>query len=342
MHLGPEPAPCPLQWSIANRSLWEIFYQPFCADVSRWVSACPNVVRAPDKPVSFYYPDIQQRWRWPVRQWYNMGSPAAKACERDGSCWKFNESVFRRWRRDGHAVSTRIHRLNRRYKCEVAEAWHQFNPNNTGPVLGLQMRGSDKRSARKKVYPCVFTPYVEDFFAKFETGLVYLATESATYTKHLQKVWGDRPWGHRVFYPKIQTRVRVKVGNFQLHDPMQVAHDVLIDIQMLARADYLLHGASAVAEAVIYTNPALHWMSTHLEYDNACTPKAGCFDAPWRWQYNQHEIMQSLHPNRRESTGAADGGSSPAPKHGLRRCDPAALEGDWLPLRLAKPVTGTG
>jgi hypothetical protein len=342
MHLGPEPAPCHLQWSIANRSLWEIFYQPFCADVSRWLSACPNVVRAPDKPVSFYYPDIQQRWRWPARQWYNMGSPAAKACERDGSCWRFNETLFRQWRRDGHAVSTRIHRLNRRYKCEVAEAWHAFNPNNTGPVLGLQMRGSDKRSARKKVYPCVFTPYVEDFFAHFETGLVYLATESATYTKHLQKVWGDRPWGHRVFYPKIQTRVRVKVGNFQLHDPMQVAHDVLIDIQMLASADYLLHGASAVAEAVIYTNPALHWMSTHLEYDNACTPKAGCFDAPWRWQYNQREIMQSLHPNRRENAGAADSGSSPVPKHGLRRCGPTALEGDWLPLRLTKPVMGTG
>ena len=45
----------------------------------------------------------------------------------------------------------------------------------------------------------------------------------------------------------------------------------------LARtADYVLHTASALAEAVIYTKPALHCRSTHLEYEHNAT-----LDAPW-------------------------------------------------------------
>ena len=329
-----------MQWSNANRRLWEVFFQPFCADLPTWMAAGPNVVQAPLKPMSFYYPDIQQRWRWPIRQWYNLGSPELKACERLDSCWNFNETVFRRWRRDGHAVSNRIHRLNKRYKCEVAEAWHKFNPNNTGPVLGLHMRATDKRSNRRKVYPCSFEPYVEDFFNHFETGLVYVATESTNYVHHLRHKWRNRKWRHRVYFPDIGTRVQVKAGNFLLNDPMLVAHDVLLDIQMLARADYLLHGASAVAEAVIYTNPTLHWMSTHLEYTNVCTNATLCLDAPWRWQYNPREVMRALHSKRHGfATGAASSDDSSqrwAPRKELRRCQTAELEGQWLPLR-ARP-----
>ena len=75
------------------------------------------------------------------------------------------------------------------------------------------------------------------------------------------------------------------LGLPQVHDRLAVAHEVHIDIQMLARCNYLLHGASATAEAAIYTNPSLHWNSTDLEYQHACDVAAACHDAPWRWSY---------------------------------------------------------
>ena len=92
----------------------------------------------------------------------------------------------------------------------------------------------------------------------------------------------------RVFLPPIRTRVSGALGNFRgMHDQMEVASDVLLDILMLSRADYLLHGASAVAEAAIYLNPALHWRSTHLEYAHSgCRTRASCHDAPWRWRHS--------------------------------------------------------
>ena len=45
-----------------------------------------------------------------------------------------------------------------------------------------------------------------------------------------------------------------------------VNEEVLVDIYALSRADFLLHTASAVAEAAIYLRPALHNASVHLEY----------------------------------------------------------------------------
>ena len=42
--------------------------------------------------------------------------------------------------------------------------------------------------------------------------------------------------------------------------------EVLIDALLLSRSDWLLHSASGVAEFAIYTNPALHNRSVHLQY----------------------------------------------------------------------------
>ena len=55
-----------------------------------------------------------------------------------------------------------------------------------------------------------------------------------------------------------------------------VMMDVFLDIQLMAKGDYFLHGASSVAEAVIYTNIGLHERSVHLEYRHNHSR-----DAPW-------------------------------------------------------------
>ena len=53
------------QWAsdaMAHSGLWELFFEPYCANVSRWLAACPStVVRLPLKPTSFWYPGVQVR-----------------------------------------------------------------------------------------------------------------------------------------------------------------------------------------------------------------------------------------------------------------------------------------
>ena len=62
----------------------------------------------------------------------------------------------------------------------------------------------------------------------------------------------------------ISTRSADKLGNFAgphastRDQKLRVALDVLVDLSLMARCNYFLHGASAVAEATHYTNPHLH------------------------------------------------------------------------------------
>ena len=71
----------------------------------------------------------------------------------------------------------------------------------------------------------------------------------------------------------ISTRSADKLGNFAgphastRDQKLRVALDVLVDLSLMARCQYFLHGASAVAEAAHYTNPALHRRSVDLEYE---------------------------------------------------------------------------
>ena len=251
------------------------------------MDACNSSLEVFSKPVEFFYPGIYQDFKWPIHQWYNYGSPPYKQCKSEGWCDRYNDTYFRRWRLQAHSIVSKAHRLNARWQRELEGRWREFNPENRTPVLGLHLRGSDKKSNRKRIYPCRFEPFVADFFERFPTtGRVYIATESMTFAQHVSRYW-KRRWGsHRVFVPALKTRTPRRTGNFELYNQLQVAGEVLMDIEMLARADYLLHGASAVAEAAIYLNPRLHFNSTHLEYEAACPQApATCFDAPWRFDY---------------------------------------------------------
>ena len=278
-----------------GNTTWEIFFRPVCANLSRWLAACASSVRlAPSRPMQWYYPGVATHFRWPIHNWYNLGSPAHRACEarrnKTGGCQEYDDSLFRSWRLRGHAAAIRF-KLNAAFAEQVDRRWRTaFSlqaDNGQLVVLGVHMRGSDKKSGRRKVPSCEFDAYVQDFFSAFPTsGRLYVATESAPYAENARKWWVER-WGvTRVLVPQLGTRVGSAAPNFLVHDPLHVAREVHLDIQLLARCDYLLHGASAVAEAAIYLNPRLHWNSTHLEYWNACEANQTCHDAPWRWHYH--------------------------------------------------------
>ena len=225
------------------------------------------------------------RFKWPTRQWYNWGSPEHLRCRLTHICGQFNASVYERWRVSGHAVASRLNVPSARYRSLIEYEWQTFNP--AGRVtLGLHMRGTDKASGRKSVTPAAFQPYVRAFLADFPDGKIFVATESAIFTAEVATKWGEETQ-HSLYVRNISTRSR-RVANFRFYtDKLSVAHDVMLDIHLLSRCDYLLHGASAVAEAAIYQSPnaRLHWNSTDLEYSHRCKSATDCPDAPWRWAY---------------------------------------------------------
>ena len=271
-------------WAEGGGTLWEQFFAPYCPNVSAWAAACPNVQYEPLKPKTFYYPGVQKIYRWSIHQWYDQDSPQWRTCDWLDTCGQFNASAFASWRLRAHAALLPSHHVNEAIAGRLDALRQEFNPNSDGPILGVHMRGSDKRSGRKPVYPESFWPYVRAFGERFSRGRIYIATESTSYAQRLA-AWNES-LGGRVFAQPIQTRVDGRRGNFRVHPQLAVARDVLLDILMLSQADYLLHGASAVAEAAIYLSPSLHWRSTHLEYEHSgCVSTSSCHDAPWAWEH---------------------------------------------------------
>jgi len=63
---------------------------------------------------------------------------------------------------------------------------------------------------------------------------------------------------------------------------------VLLDMLLLARCDYLLHSASGVAEFAIYWSPGgrLHEQSVHLQYSKRR-------QRPWWWRRRKTNSISS-------------------------------------------------
>ena len=278
-------------WAKSSGTLWERFFEPYCANVSAWLAVCaPIVTLAPLANASFWYPLVQQQWRWPVRQWYNKQSIEADACASEGWCHVFNETLYRHWRQQGAAIVRSVHRLTPSFRAICAARWRQINPHGRTPVLAMHMRGTDKAGGRPRSSLEHYHDYAFDFLRLYRSGLVVVATDSTFYAAEVTE-WVNRSFStircarrrcpFEVVVPPISTRVGGSRGNFQVvRDQLQVAQDALIDIQTLARADYLVHGSSAMAEAAIYTNQSLHCASVDVDYLTLRGPPWR--KAPWR------------------------------------------------------------
>ena len=164
-------------------------------------------------------------------------------------------------------------------------------------TLALHMRGTDKSHGRRRIDLIEFIDPVSDFLSTFGQGAaVFLATDTASLANgmishfasmaisgegsiHLSsESKGTNEGDRRLYLRSIKTRSQSDTTpNFLTFDKMMVAEDVLIDIQLMARCDYFIYAASAVAEAVFYTNPFLQNRSANLEYKNKTARK-------WPWK----------------------------------------------------------
>ena len=232
----------------------------------------------------WWYPYVQQRAKWAIRQWYNVDSNEMRACQREGWCWVFNDTLYARWRRDGASVVSAVHRLRPALQQAVDARWRELNPNNRRPVLSVHLRGTDKASGRAKTNIASFDEYLASFIRAYPAGLVVVATDSNEFAARMVRgLWRTRHGDHFAI-ANITTRGKGRKPNFDgRHDKMLVASDVLVDIHILAKGDFMVHTSSAVSEAAIYHNLDLHCNSHNLEYaHNASLDAAWLLDRPPR------------------------------------------------------------
>ncbi|KAJ1446422.1 hypothetical protein M885DRAFT_252379 [Pelagophyceae sp. CCMP2097] len=106
---------------------------------------------------------------------------------------------------------------------------------------------------------------VEAAMEQFRAG----GPETKTFGVHMRgsdKAHSRRMVAADEFAARIESFLRAPLPNFlAFSNKLAVAADVLVDIECLAKMDFFVYAASAVAEAVFYRAPALHGASANLE-----------------------------------------------------------------------------
>jgi len=135
------------------------------------------------------------------------------------------------------------------------------------PSLGMHIRHGDKFPSRDRIELKKFFPYAKAFLEAHPKGTIYLATDSALVYKEIQETWDDV--GARVYVqPAVQGLSSNDIAAFDLGVSKHRTNiEALTDILALSKCKYLLHGWSAMTEAVFFVNPKLMDHAVDLEMD---------------------------------------------------------------------------
>lgn len=201
---------------------------------------------------------------WSVRAWRYRGLPPSIRQKH----LSYNE-WFAPMRERGSYLFERYVRLLP-YLHQLAR---KANPSEK--CLALHIRHSDKANKRRKIRVNAFLPYVEAFLEeqertnKDENYSVFLATDSHNVIRMIEETWPSKIL-HRIRWQQQVVRSNDSTPVFTLSSHHATNIEVLVDIIAMSKCQFLLHGLSAVSEAVHYVNSDLNNknQSVNLEISN--------------------------------------------------------------------------
>ena len=158
-------------------NMWEYYFEPVSS------------VRLDDARLAQRSCQLRSREMWYLHHnssasvfAYAYGIHASKAARFDGEWFDAN-------RRRAHAVIARHVRVLPHISAQVDAFWRRLP---RGPVIGLHVRGTDKKTGGPIVRPAAYVPYVEAFLKLRPAASVFLATDSAPFIDVLRERFGAR------------------------------------------------------------------------------------------------------------------------------------------------------
>ncbi|MBE1300505.1 MAG: hypothetical protein GJ680_11445 [Alteromonadaceae bacterium] len=153
-------------------------------------------------------------------------------------------------RAKGHDVFSRYIRVNSEVQNKVDDFYRLSFQGYQ--VLGIHIRGTDLMYA-PPVSPAEYFPHVEKWLSAQTKPKIFIATDQAQYLDVFQQRYGDIV----IAYDSSRSTNEIAPFNLKEIPPHKKGEDVLIDMLLLSKVDFLLKGASAVGELVLYINPTL-------------------------------------------------------------------------------------
>ena len=119
-------------------------------------------------------------------------------------------------------------------------------------ILGVHIRGTDLHYA-PPVSPAEYFEPIEGYLEAHPGTAIFLATDQLQYLEVMQKRYGRRVLSYDCLRSATSTApFEMKVGS-----PYQKGEDVLIDILLLSKCEFMIRGASNVPEMALYFNPEI-------------------------------------------------------------------------------------
>eukprot|EP00934_Nitzschia_sp_Nitz4_P007880 Nitzschia sp. Nitz4//scaffold55_size114948//82757//84007//NITZ4_003914-RA/size114948-snap-gene-0.190-mRNA-1//-1//CDS//3329554569//7870//frame0 len=248
-------------FNIEGSGIWESYFEP----LSRFSPFQNRICRDDRKPLYEISYDgvavgIHTRADWAVRAWGY------------GDTLKIHRhSKVRDWYRPMRQRGASIVRRYIKPKPWIRQLVDEANPLPSGyRCLAMHVRTTDKARSggRAEVHVNEYLRHVMQFLSETTEGkvFIYLATDSSKTIKSIQELW-----------PKEVVNLIRKQGNVFLSNSSEPTFDltshhrtnteVLVDIYAMAKCSKLLHGRSAVSEAVFYVNPELREASVDIDGD---------------------------------------------------------------------------
>jgi hypothetical protein len=133
--------------------------------------------------------------------------------------------------------------------------------------LGMHIRHGDKYIERKVIKTGKFLRYAKAFVEN-GGGSIYVASDSAKVFEKIEKSWPKNVSSHVVRQPCIGLTNNGTAAFDLGHSAHRTNTEALTDLLALSKCTFLLHGLSALSEAVLYMNPGLIERSINLEDRN--------------------------------------------------------------------------
>lgn len=138
-----------------------------------------------------------------------------------------------------------------RPKAEIVAVVNDFYERNLKGsfILGVHIRGTDLHYA-PPVSPAEYFELIEKYVSEYPEIKILLATDQQQYIGIFEQKFGDK------IYSTSSFRSDNEIAPFNRSEisPYQKGADVLIDMLLLSKADFLIKGVSNVGEMAMYFN----------------------------------------------------------------------------------------
>ena len=243
---------------LRGNGVWGSYFYP----VSKFSPSDPSCQRLPllkMKPAHIL-PGLHLHAPWAVRSWRYGGLPRGLYQPKLSY-----DSWFRPMRAKGHEIVKKYIRV----LPEIQQLADQANPSQH--CLAMHIRHSDKANKRKRIPVKDFLPFVQVYMGHISTQQqtspsVFLATDSNKVIDNIQSNWPKEIVSHISWQNQI-IRSNDTMPVFTMASHHITNTQVLTDIVAMQKCQYMLHGLSAVSEAVFYLNDKVVGINLELPGD---------------------------------------------------------------------------